>query len=210
MDRFEKYLDKLVNKVIAETVDSKADKIVSEIEKKSGLKGKQHKIDVADPKGKITAADFKKLRATKKDMKEYSMGDDQIEKVEPYGDFSTDSPKKVGKVKNVGYDYEKKVAKEFNEEETEEGNAFSGALAQAKKLGKKSFEVDGKTYEVTEMEGFHGDFEDEDTKLAKFVKDALKRNSMLFSKADKELSKKDKDMKQDLEDMEDEEYGRHM
>ena len=55
----EKYLDKLVNKVIAETVDSKADKIVSEIEKKSGLKGKQHKIDVADPKGKITAADFK-------------------------------------------------------------------------------------------------------------------------------------------------------
>ena len=54
MDIFEKYLDKLVNKVIAETVDSKADKIVSEIEKKSGLKGKQHKIDVAEPKGKIT------------------------------------------------------------------------------------------------------------------------------------------------------------
>jgi hypothetical protein len=233
-------------------------------------------------------------------MKEYSMGDDQIEKVEPYGDFSTDSPKKVGKVKNVGYNYEKKVAKEFNEEEemylgigdhgfydrmdrpvrdfefdydeeeyddfdefiskypdqrwfrkgrgddaefgrdssdrkfwdmykekfggpfklrkrkmeeqgeTEEGNAFSGALAKAKKDGKKSFDVDGKTYEVTEMEGFHGDFEDEDTKLAKFVKDALKRNSMLFSKADKELSKKDKHMKNDLEDMEDEEYGRHM
>jgi hypothetical protein len=294
MDRFEKYLDKLVNKVIAETVDSKADKIVSEIEKKSGLKGKQHKIDVAEPKGKITSADFKKLRATKKDMKEYSMGDDQIEKVEPYGDFSTDSPKKVGKVKNVGFEYEKKIGKEFNEEndmfgsfddehgwfdkidrkhsgefdfdydeeefedfqslmskygrnqswfgpndgelffnkykekfggkpfrvrtakkieeqgETEEGNAFSGALAKAKKDGKKSFDVDGKTYEVTEMEGFHGDFEDEDTKLAKFVKDALKRNSMLFSKADKELSKKDKHMKNDLEDIEDEEYGRHM
>ena len=30
------------------------------------LKGKQHKLDVADPKGKITAADFKKLRTMKK------------------------------------------------------------------------------------------------------------------------------------------------
>ena len=69
MDRFEKYLDKLVNKVIAETVDSKADKIVSEIEKKSGLKGKQHKIDVAEPKGKITSAELKKIKNTKKKKK---------------------------------------------------------------------------------------------------------------------------------------------
>ena len=114
MDRFEKYLDKVVKQVLDETLNKKVGNLVSEIEKKSKLHGGQHKIDVAEPKGKITADDFKKLR-TKKDMKEYTMGDDQIEKVEPYGDFSTDSPKKVGKVKNVGYNYEKKVAKEFNE-----------------------------------------------------------------------------------------------
>ena len=30
------------------------------------LKGKQHKLDVAEPKGKLTAADFKKLRNKKK------------------------------------------------------------------------------------------------------------------------------------------------
>lgn len=31
-----------------------------------GLKGKQHELDVAEPKGKLTAADFKKLRNKKK------------------------------------------------------------------------------------------------------------------------------------------------
>jgi len=280
MDRFEKYLDKVVKQVLDETLNKKVDNLVSEIEKKSKLHGKQHKIDVAEPKGKITAADFKKLR-TKKDMKEYTMGDDQIEKVEPYGDFSTDSPKKVGKVKNVGYNYEKKVAKEFNESkflgqnrgdkeywtderdreytggfdfdydeeefddydsftekagnqrwfqsgdqsdsgrrifnayrdkwgplklrkkrmeeqgETEEGNAFSGALAKAKEEGKSSFEVDGKTYEVKEGQVFPEKSDDHDF-LSKFVKDALKRNTRLFPKKDKEeikvnMMKKDDD-----------------
>jgi hypothetical protein len=38
----------------------------------------------------------------------------------------------------------------MGEAETEEGNAFSGALADAKKSGKDSFEVDGKTYNVKE------------------------------------------------------------
>jgi len=300
MDRFEKHLNKIVEQVLNETLNNRVDNIVSEIEKKSKLHGNQSKIDVAKPKGKITGADFKKLRTMKKgDMREYTMGDDQIEKVEPYGDFSTDSPNKVGKVKNVGYNYEKKVAKEFNEQEdmflgigdhgfydqndrqmkdfdfdydeeeyddydeftskypnqkwfqkdrddvpsdmrtglkfwnkykeqfggpyklrkrkleeqgeTEEGNAFSGALARAKKEGKKSFDVDGKTYEVTEMEGFHGNFEDdEDTKLNNFIKNALKRNSVLFSKKDKEEKMKQKSMEKDLDDMENDEYGRHM
>ena len=51
-------------------------------------------------------------------------------------------------------------------EEMEEGNAFTGALAKAKKEGKKSFNVDGKEYEVTEDLGGmglgmgHDDFED--------------------------------------------------
>ncbi len=293
MDRFEKYLDKVVKQVLDETLNKKVDNLVSEIEKKSKLHGKQHKIDVAEPKGKITAADFKKLR-TKKDMKEYTMGDDQIEKVEPYGDFSTDSPKKIGKVKNSGFNYEKKVAKEFNEGkflgqnrgdkeywademdreytggfdfdydeeefddydsftekagnqrwfqsgdqsdsgrsmfnkyrdkwgplklrkkrmeeqgETEEGNAFSGALAKAKEEGKSSFEVDGKTYEVKEGQVFPEKSDDHDF-LSKFVKDALKRNTRLFPKKDKEeikvnMMKKD----DDFDEFEDDEYASHM
>lgn len=38
----------------------------------------------------------------------------------------------------------------MEEQETDEGNAFSGALANAKKSGKDSFEVDGKKYPVKE------------------------------------------------------------
>tara|TARA_B100000965_G_scaffold344805_1_gene315255 strand:- start:12641 stop:13231 length:591 start_codon:yes stop_codon:yes gene_type:complete len=38
------------------------------------------------------------------------------------------------------------------EEEPNEGNEFSGALAQAKKDGKKEFEVDGKKYKVESEE----------------------------------------------------------
>jgi hypothetical protein len=38
------------------------------------------------------------------------------------------------------------------EAETEEGNAFSGALAKAKESGDDSFEVDGKKYQVKEAE----------------------------------------------------------
>jgi len=53
MDRFEKYLDKVVKQVLDETLNKKVDNLVSEIEKKSKLHGKQHKIDVAEPKGKI-------------------------------------------------------------------------------------------------------------------------------------------------------------
>jgi len=50
---------------------------------------------------------------------------------------------------------------EFEKEETYEGNAFTGALARAKKQGDDSFEVDGKKYEVTEK--WEGDVEVEHT-----------------------------------------------
>jgi hypothetical protein len=68
------------------------------------LYGRQSRIDVAEPKGKITGADFKKLKSMKKET----------------------------------------------DEEVEEGNAFTGALAKAKKEGDKSFEVGGKKFDVKE------------------------------------------------------------
>lgn len=117
------------------------------------LKGGQKKLDVAKPYGKLTRDDFDQLRkGVKKHMKEYTMGDDDLETVKPYGDFSTNSPKKIGKVKNVGDRFQRKVSKKFDDyeldEEMEEGNEFSGELSKARKEGRKSFEVDGKTYPV--------------------------------------------------------------
>ena len=44
----------------------------------------------------------------------------------------------------------KSIKHGMEEQETEEGNAFSGALSNAKKSGKDSFEVDGKKYPVKE------------------------------------------------------------
>ena len=41
-----------------------------------------------------------------------------------------------------------------SDDELEEGNAFTGALAKAKKEGKKEFEVDGKTHKVEESKRF--------------------------------------------------------
>jgi hypothetical protein len=59
------------------------------------------------------------------------------------------SPK--GKITKSDFDKLRSMKKETKEDsEMEEGNAFSGALAKAKKEGKKSFEVDGKTYPVKE------------------------------------------------------------
>jgi len=144
------------------------------------LKGKQHKLDVAEPKGKITAADFKKLRTMKKSkMNEKWEGDVEVEKSGEYADMSIEeinaAIKKLKK-QNEKYKEEDKKVPEKNrtkmsqlyfakrakqgwkgkgkakvgEGEMEEGNAFSGALAKAKEEGKKEFTVDGKTYPVKE------------------------------------------------------------
>jgi hypothetical protein len=45
---------------------------------------------------------------------------------------------------------DKELRKKDKDGEMEEGNAFSGALADAKKQGKKKFKVDGETYPVRE------------------------------------------------------------
>ena len=84
-------------------------------------------------------------------LMEYTMGDDELETVKPYGDFSTDSPKiKPGKnkVKNVGDKYQRKVSKQFDDyeldEEMGEGNAFTEKLRRTPKGGK--FNMGNKTY----------------------------------------------------------------
>ena len=46
-----------------------------------------------------------------------------------------------------------RAKEDVNEDDVEEGNEFSGALAKAKAAGAKEFEVDGKKYQVT-SEGF--------------------------------------------------------
>jgi hypothetical protein len=85
------------------------------------LHGNQDKIDVAEPKGKITKADFDKLRSMKKET----------------------------------------------DEEMEEGNAFTGALAKAKEEGEDEFTFDGKEYEVKNESYFYSvEFDGEEITLS--------------------------------------------
>ena len=70
MKNFQNDIDKLVSKILSEEIDSKVRKIMeTKSEFDEELTGSQSKIDVAQPKGKITAADFKKLRDGKKSNK---------------------------------------------------------------------------------------------------------------------------------------------
>jgi hypothetical protein len=162
MDKFKKHIDNLVSKVLNEEIESKVRKITetmsgewTEIEVGEELKGGQKKLDVAAPKGKITKADFEKLRKTKQsEMSKKSGGRHGME-----------------------------------EEETQEGNAFSGALADAKKSGKDSFEVDGKEYQVKESKGSLKLTEDElidmieKIVMEQKVKDTAEKNNITIKTA---------------------------
>ena len=221
MSNFKNNLDKLVSKILNEEIENKVKQISeemgewTEIEVDEQLKGGQKKIDVAEPKGKITAADFKKLRDNKTNKKEVDefyfefdgddsedeemeMGRDKFHvtrKPKMMGSFDDDhgfydederqytgdfdfeydeeefddfdsfdskyggkqrlfAPGKEGKKffdmykEKFGKPFRVRTPRDMGEAETEEGNAFSGALAKAKEEGDDTFEVDGKNYNV--------------------------------------------------------------
>jgi hypothetical protein len=251
MSNFKNDIDKLVSRILNEEIENKFKQLSeemgewTEIEMDEELHGNQKKLDVAEPKGKLDAADFKKLRSKKKETKEteemdeFYFYDDEDESVP--GDYEGDEeaedkaeelsaqePTYVGKGlgdnkwdvsrkpkmiasfddehgwyddidrqshSDVFSDYDEEEFSDFDslmskygknqswftpkggdkffklyqdkfggkpfrvrtprdmgEQETEEGNAFTGALADAKKDGKDSFEVDGKKYQVKEAE----------------------------------------------------------
>lgn len=76
MRNFDKTIDNMITQILNEEIEKKS-KVMSrkmegewvEIDTHEQLHGKQKKLDVAPPKGKLTAADFKKLR-NKKDVDE--------------------------------------------------------------------------------------------------------------------------------------------
>ena len=142
MDRFEKHLDKIIDKVLNEAVQERAEEIVQSINKKvvqnEQLVGRQTKLD-KNKNRKLDAEDFKIMRMNKKhDMKEYTMGDVEPDNdVEPYGNFDTEKVK-IGKVKNTGFEYEKKIGKEFNEGEVEEGRHSKKESRLSSKIYKRN------------------------------------------------------------------------
>jgi hypothetical protein len=74
--RFNKELDKLVSQILSEEIKLRHEEKFGkkgqwmEVDMDEELHGDQHKIDIAKPKGKITAADFKKLRKDRNEEKD--------------------------------------------------------------------------------------------------------------------------------------------
>ena len=97
MKNFQEGIDNLVTKILNEEIDAKVKQIMeNKGEWEEELHGGQSKIDVAEPKGKITAADFKKLRdakSHKKEVEEYFTDDEEIEDAE---ELSQNEPTYVG------------------------------------------------------------------------------------------------------------------
>ena len=60
-------IDNLITRILSEEIENKSKEKSDELEE--ALKGGQKKLDVAEPKGKLDAADFKKLRSKKKETK---------------------------------------------------------------------------------------------------------------------------------------------
>ena len=194
---FQKNIDKLVSQILSEEIKMRHEEKFGkkgqwmEVEMDEELHGGQHRIDVASPKGKITAADFKKLRKDRNEQveidvlggktkdEEKNLRKDRNEQDIVIDDTLIGKTKNLrkdrneekdmvvidvlgGKTKNIKKDRTEqpdvvvddilggKIKYEETDEEVEEGNAFTGALSKAKKSGKDSFNVDGKTYHVKE------------------------------------------------------------
>lgn len=104
MKTFQTNIDKLVSKILNEEIDSKfEEKFNNKSENFEELIGNQSKIDVADPKGKITAADFKKLRNSKynkKEVDEYSDNEDDFDEEEFNFDYENENNEYEGEYEN--------------------------------------------------------------------------------------------------------------
>jgi hypothetical protein len=96
MKTFQTNIDKLVSKILNEEIDSKfEEKFNNKSENFEELIGNQSKIDVADPKGKITAADFKKLRNSKYNKKEVEEYFDNEDDNDDYDDFDDEDDTRI-------------------------------------------------------------------------------------------------------------------
>jgi len=78
-------------------------------------------------------------------------GDEELAEREQFQSMpKTTAPTPAAPAAKPGVSYDKSKLNPMAEEEVEEGNEFSGALAKAKASGAKEFEVDGKRYTVKE------------------------------------------------------------
>ena len=186
------YIDNLVSKILKETLEERADDIVSKIKSESNngqvceCGGQMYEgecnecgnmyedmsegiYDVEDLNNSdefdyvqedmvLGDSDKEELDSNNTEACKYHMdnfGPEDERTLKFCGSDMNESlkgrQKRLDKNKNNKIDAEDfKMLRQGKKTETDEGNAFSGALANAKKSGEDSFEVDGKKYPVKE------------------------------------------------------------
>jgi len=171
------YLDNLVSKILKETLEEKADSIVSKINgnmcEQCGGKMNEGECDecggkysemeegIYDVSGKFPKhQSFDYVEETEDFEDEGDFGDEEstnneddkitcIKHIEMFGE-DDEVTQKLCQGINITESLRGRRRRQSRKSETDEGNAFTGALSQARKSGDDNFEVDGKKFETKE------------------------------------------------------------
>jgi hypothetical protein len=172
MKKGQKYIDSIVSKILNETLEEKASEMVKKIKSKveeDMEEGEWTEIDMSEEsemcsecggmmyEGECSECGMHPQNETYDETGKFGKFD-YVETEEAWDDWMTD-----------GDEYEEEVG---------EGNAFTGALAKAKKDGDDNFTVDGKKYNVKESKNSLKLTEDEliDV-IEKLVKEEIEKES---------------------------------
>jgi hypothetical protein len=178
------YLDNLVSKILKETLEEKADSLVSKIKggnmcecggimyegecNECGYKGEMDediydvdktlddKFDYVGESEENTDED--KEKTCKYHIENFGKNDPVTKEMcqgVNLNEALKGRQRNLDRNKNNKIDAEDfKMLRQGKKSETDEGNAFTGALSQARKSGEKDFEVDGKKFETKEGKNF--------------------------------------------------------
>jgi hypothetical protein len=179
------YLDSLVSKVLKETLEEKADTLVSKINgdvcecggqmyegecnecgyTSGNMEEDIHDVEDINNKNEFDYVEESDMsgdnqqdrRTTCEKHIEMFGEDDEVTQKLCQGVNITESLKgrqrRLDRNKNNKIDAEDfKMMRQGKKSETDEGNAFTGALSKARKSGEKDFEVDGKKFETKESD----------------------------------------------------------
>jgi hypothetical protein len=164
------YLDNLVSKILKETLEEKADSIVSKLKgdmcecggtmyegtcNECGYKGGDMDEGIYDVEDLNNNNEFDYVEENDdfEDTKNFENNEEtckyHIEK------FGKEDPvtKEMCQGINISESLKGRQRRQSKKSETDEGNAFTGALSKARKTGDKDFEVNGKKFETKEEVG---------------------------------------------------------
>ena len=154
------YLDGLVSKVLSETLEEKANNLISKIKGDVCECGGTMYEGVCEQCGDMNEGMYDVDDIDNSNEFDYVQEDDSEFTEEPnvqgcryhIEKFGEDDPvtQEVCQGVNINEALKGRQRRRVKKSETDEGNAFTGALSKARKSGEKDFEVGGKKFETKE------------------------------------------------------------